>query len=292
LRGVVTGQGLLEHLGDDDLRLLAAQADPPADPAELRRDPERVARLLAAPGAFDAVMARSEEALVVLSPFLVFAVMVERATAELAGATFVEEWAGPRQRLPVFAVDELREFLADAARRFFLAELLASYSHVASGSVWVRTGRGWRRHRFSELDPSRLASLLDVVPEVERPGVYRRLGDLALFLTGVFPDHTAVRGLSPVGEERLRRATHLPEEAAAPASAAEPGASGVMALLEQVGERSYRAVVASVPEPRPWTLRVLADVGGRFRSARRILNFVTDRYLFPFRPHWFGAPAN
>lgn len=291
MRGVVTG--LLEHLSDDDLRLLAANAEPPADPAGLRRDPDRVARLLASPRVFEAVMARSDEALVVLSPFLVFAVMVERAAADLAGASFVEEWAGPRQRLPVFAVDELREFLAAPPRRFFLAELLTSYSHVASGSVWVRTGRGWRRHRFSELDPSRLASLLDVVPEAERPGVYRRLGDLALFLTGVFPDHTALRGLSPVGEERLRRATNLPEEETAPFGApVKPGESGVMGLLEQVGERSYRAVVASVPEPRPWALRVLADVGGRFRSARRILNFLTDRYLFPFRPHWFGPSPN
>ena len=46
----------------------------------------------------------------------------------------------------------------------------------------------------------RLASLLHIVPEDERPGVYRRLGDLALFLTGVFPDHTEMRGLGPHDE--------------------------------------------------------------------------------------------
>src|SRR5256885_13132420 len=37
--------------------------------------------------------------------------------------------------------------------RLFLAELLASYTNVASGSTLVKTSRGWPRHRFSELDP-------------------------------------------------------------------------------------------------------------------------------------------
>src|SRR6266540_1530599 len=115
---------------------------------------------------------------------------------------FVGEWAGPRQRLPVFDVATLRDFLAAPARRLFLAELLASYVHVASGSVLVQTRRGWRRQRFSELDPVRLAALLDVVPAGERVGIYRRLGDLALFLTGVFPDHTATRAFAPVHAQR------------------------------------------------------------------------------------------
>ena len=93
--------------------------------------------------------------------------------------------------------DDLREFFAADGRRLFLTELLTSYTRVASGSTYVRTARGWRRRRFSELDPLRLASLLDAVPEAERPGIYRRLGDLALFLTGVFPDRTD-RGVGQV----------------------------------------------------------------------------------------------
>src|SRR5205823_12399988 len=101
---------------------------------------------------------------------------------ELQDATHVDEGVGPRRRLPILGGDDLRAFLAGASRRLFVSELLASYTRVASGSTWVHTRRGWRRRRFSELDPVRLASLLEVVPEEERPGVYRRLGDLALFL--------------------------------------------------------------------------------------------------------------
>src|SRR6266704_2453095 len=192
--------GYLEHLSDADLALLGSAAG--SLPAErLRGDPAMVERLLDHPRTFQA---------------------------------FVGEWAGPRQRLPVFDAATLRDFLAAPARRLFLAELLASYVHVASGSVLVQTRRGWRRQRFSELDPVRLAALLDVVPAGERVGIYRRLGDLALFLTGVLPDHTATRAFAPVDAQRLLRHAGLEGvEAGRPGSMAEPAwGSGGVALLE------------------------------------------------------------
>ena len=34
---------------------------------------------------------------------------------------------------------------------------------------------------------------------------------------------------------------------------------------------------------------VLAELSENFAIARRVLNFVTDRYLFPMRQRWFGA---
>ena len=84
------------------------------------------------------------------------------------------------------------------ARRLFLAELLASFTRVASGRYRVTAGGRTRTRRFSELDPVRLAGLLEEVPEAERPGIYRRLGDVTLFLTGVFPGYAADRALGPV----------------------------------------------------------------------------------------------
>src|SRR6266567_337384 len=192
--------GYLEHLSDADLALLGSAAGSlPA--GRLRADPAVVERLLDDQRTFETVFGAPGRAdpLLRASPFLVFAVAIQR------GAEVVGEWAGPRRRLPVFDAGSLRDFLAAPARRLFLAELLASYVHVASGSVLVQTRRGWRRQRFSELDPVRLAALLDVVPEGERVGIYRRLGDLALFLTGVFPDHTATRAFAPVDAQRLLR---------------------------------------------------------------------------------------
>jgi hypothetical protein len=261
-----------QHLTDADRRLLAQSVS----------GIDSISQALAHPALEAAIFEDrgGSEPFVAASPFLTFAVAVHRTGAHLEHASFVNEWIGPRQRIPVFNVAQLRELLAEPVRRFFLVELLASYTHVASGVTWERTRRGWRRRRFSELDPVRLAGLLEVVAPAEQAGVYRRLGDLALFLTGVFPDHTAVAGLGGVDAARLLRATGLKPD---PASDL-----GGVALLEYLGERWYRRAATSVKGTPLGSLVAAADIGDRFTDARRLLNVVTDRYLFPLRDRWFG----
>jgi hypothetical protein len=220
-----------------------------------------------------------------VSPFLTFAVAVHRTAARLDGASYVEEWVGPRRRVPVFAVEPLRQLLADQHRRFFFVELLSSYTHVVSGSTWTPTRRGWRRRRFSELDVVQLAELLDTVAPAELAGVLRRLGDLALFLTGVFPDHTA---RTPLG--RASAEARLLRSAGVDASRVAPGTIEPFELLERLGSRWYRLAVQRSAVPSG-SVTVLASVAEHFTDARRILNVVTDAYLFPLREQWFGRPA-
>jgi hypothetical protein len=269
----------LEHLTDGDLAVLG-------EPARLKAEPTRILERLARPETYEAVFGPgvANEPFLRASPFLTFAVAVHRGAEELGASSFTREWVAPRQRVPVFDAHVLHDFVGDPLRRLFLVELLASYTHVASGSVWVQTARGRRRRRFSELDPVRLASLLEVVDERDRPGVYRRLGDLALFLTGVFPDHTALHGVGGVGRTRLLRAGGLTD----PDSSLE---SGGVSILEALGPRWYRLAVRQVRGPLTGTMRATADVAAHFADARRILNFVTDRFLFPFRSDWFGVSA-
>jgi hypothetical protein len=299
--GAAAFAAYLEHLSDDDLRAVAvahSPSEPPSSPTQIRSHPELLAAGLADPRTFAAVfgppgepgLSRDDAPLVRLSPFLVFAVAVERAHADVQQSGFVPEWLGPRRRVPVFGPTDLRDFLADPWRRLFLVRLLGSYTHVTSGSVFVPTRRGYRRQRFSELDPVRLAGLLEVVPAGERPGIYRRLGDLALFLTGVFPDHTATSGFGPVAEARLLRAGRLPATKWPDASNSPMalGESGAVGLLEELGRRWYRLCANAVPPPRSRDLDVVAELSIRFSEGRRILNLVTDRYLFPLRDRWFG----
>jgi hypothetical protein len=217
------------------------------------------------------------------SPFLTFAVAVHRAGELLERATYVNEWIGPRRRVPVFGVDVLRRLLADPWRRFFFVELLGSYTHVVSGSTWTATRRGWRRRRFSELDPLQLVGLLEAVPPAERPGVLRRLGDLALFLTGVFPDHTAN---TPLGRSPLA----LLRSAGIDATQREDVAANAFELLELLGARWYRRALRLSPAPSG-SVGVLGAIADGFTDARRVLNVVTDTYLFPLREQWFGRPA-
>jgi hypothetical protein len=276
---MMVGSLYLEQLSDSDLGLLASATSTRDD---VRRDPARLEALIDSPATFAQLFAvPGRDPLLRGTPFLIFAVLIHRVVRDLGQASFVEEWVGPRQRVPVFDTAGLKDFGADPLRRFFLVQLLASYTSVASGSMLVKTSRGWRRRRFSELDPMRLIELAELVPEVERASVYRRLGDLSLFLTGIFPDYAAERLVA----ERERRGL---ERALRPADREQSEDRDGIWLLEQVGRRAYRIAQQGADRDAPMA-GVLADVSENFAVARRVLNFLTDRYLYPMRRQWFGA---
>ena len=299
----------LDHLTDRDLALLAA---PLSDGGRREGTSARGLRgaLLSRRGGIEDLLLQREllEAVFTrdggdpllfgVSPFLVFAIAVHQAVRELRSATYVSDWGRTGRGTPVFDVARLREFAAAPWSRFFLAELLASYTRVASGSVVVATARGLRRQRFSELDPVRMASLLEVVPEPERPGVFRRLGDLALFLTGVFPDYVARRGFGPLEESRLLRAgiapkapLHGPSPPLRHDEAGHTRGEGAVALLEELGRRWYHATWQLLPSPAPANTVALRDLADHFDDARRVLGVVTERFLFTARGQWFGLGA-
>ena len=288
----------LEHLTDRDLALLTGETLEGLRARELRGSLRSrrggIEDLLVGPQVLEAVFGgdRSGPLLVGVSPFLVFSVAVHQAVRELKSTTYVPDWARSGRATPVFDVARLREFASSPWAQFFLAELLASYTRVASGSVIVATPRGLRRHRFSELDPVRMASLLKVVTEAERPGILRRLGDLALFLTGVFPDYLARRGFGPLEEGRLLRAGAVPARTQPGSPRGLPpvstGPEGPLALLDQLGRRWYRAAWDLLPTPAPANVVVLREMPDHFGDARRILGLVTERFLFQSRARWFG----
>jgi hypothetical protein len=279
------------HLTDADLRLLAPAG--PGDTSWLRGDPAALLRLLEDPGTFGAVLGEGPGDrlgqgpggwAVQASPFLIFALLVQRAATELASAAHVPERTGLRQRVPLFDAPALRDFLDEPARQLFLAELLASFTRVASGRYQVRAGGRTRTRRFSELDPVRLAALLDAVPEAERPGVYRRLGDVTLFLAGVFPDYATTHALGPLDAGRLLRAARLPSSQQERLTS-----TPAMELWEYLGARWYRAARDLAPAATA-RLVVVGDVAGRFQQARRVLNLLADRYLLAAGKPWFEPP--
>jgi len=284
----VTGARYVRLLTAADIELLQSAAGGAAA-EELRGDPAKLDELLRSPAVFEALFASATEPdpLLSASPFLAFTVLVNRVAKDLEHAVFIEEWLGPARTVPVFDVASLREFMASNSHRAFLAELLASYTRVASGSVWQRTPRGWRRHRYSELDPLRLSQLLEVVPDTQRAAVCRRLGDLALFLSGVFPEHAAAHPLQPRHVERINRllnATSL--KAATPPPDELARASGPQQgiwLLEWLGRRAYRLAIRAPG----YSAGDLRDVVDQFGRARRVLNVLTRSYLYPSRERWF-----
>lgn len=278
----------LEHLTDADVTLMvdvAKTGDVAGLHEFLDEDSDRLRGVLASDALYDALFGSSQnEALLRASPFLIFAVLISRAHADLKRANFVDEWLGPSRRVPVFEVTTLRAFSADLSHQLFLAEVLASYTRVASGSFWVHTPRGWQRRRYSELDLMRLVEMLDIVPESQRAGVLRRLGDLALFLAGVFPDFSGSRVFRPLARKRLELAVMA--ETGGERGGRDSNEMSGLDFLELIGSSSYRQASIAT-EQASGSSGPLRDMAGGFGQARRVLNFVTDRYLFPLREQWF-----
>ncbi len=268
----------IERLGEHDFQVLAGIDGAGTDADELRRrlrdDPQSVDVYLADARLYDQLFHDPEaDAIQVLAPSLAFAVLIHQTMRDLDATSYVPEWVGAGERLPVFDVGSLEEFISDLTRRFMVIELLTSFTRIASGSMWVRTNRGYRRRRYSELDPLSLAEMVQSLPESQRPAGYRRLGDVALFLTGVFPDHTARHPLSAIRRERLIRATGV-------AGDWDEGVDYVH-FLEGAGSRWYGRAAHGPLVPADGQQH-LQDMAANFSSARRFLNYLADRHLHQF----------
>jgi hypothetical protein len=275
------GSAYADHMTEADLRLVASASGTPVTPDELRRSPDAALPLLDRPAVYDAVLgaeAREPGLMVGVSPFLVFAVAVHRFAADLTRRSEQRQAPRAQERAGPPDLEQLRDFLSSLARRLFLAELLTSFTTPgerypvhAEGPVETR--------RTSGLDPTDLARVLDEVPTTDRPGVYRRLGDVALFLAGVFPDQ-ARRVFGQVQPEAL-----LPVVGPGQRTDATPAIS----LLERLGSRWYRTAYELAPV-HSTRLAVVAEVADRFAVARTVLDQVARRHLLPAGLPWFRPP--
>jgi hypothetical protein len=281
------GAAYLDHLTDADLRELVhaddvAPAEAAARIAALRRAPGLLVDVLDRP----AVSARilnligpaGSASFALISPFLVFAAAVHRIATDLRDSGYAPERTSARLRIPVFDGPQLAAYLNAPAHRLYLAELLASFARSSSGVIITRTPQGPRRRRWNDLDLGRLAVLVAALPEQDRPPVWRRLGDLALFLTGVFPaalERALAGRLDPAW---LARSTGLPVLPSPDLGPAE--------LFEWFGAGWYR-LAARHTATAAATVPVLRDNAEHFHQARRVLNATADRYLFPIGLDWF-----
>jgi hypothetical protein len=287
------GREYLARLSDADLRALvhadAVTADRAAGRMEaLRRQPALLLDALDRPATSAAVLSLAgavppgsgpaADRFALISPFLLFAAAVHRTAADLAGASYAPERTAPRQRIPLFDGGLLAAYLAAPRHRLFLAELLASFARISGGVVTAPDGQ--RRRRWNDADPHRLAVLLDAAPSAQRPLVWRRLGDLALFLAGVFPGAAERVVPDTAAARRLARRT-------LPGTATELLPEGVPDLMEWLGARWYEQAARHLPDD---AARDLREQAGQFRPARRVLNVATDRYLLPYSPGWLTPP--
>ena len=228
---------------------------------EIIRDDEGfVEAMLGDKRLFDRVMGQ-ESVLLRITPKLFFNVLLSQARKDLEVATYTLETSS-RRNLPVFDSHKVVELLNDPKVPRYLAEMLASFTRIQSYTWRVRVqNRVWYKRRFSDLDIESLIGLSGSLDEDQRFPLYKRMADLCLFMTGVYPEKARAESLGTTRGLRRRGREWNPEE------------------YEREGRRFYKLAAQHKTAEVMGQVDVLHTLSKDFTLAEKPLRFVADHYL-------------
>lgn len=206
------------------------------------------------------------EVVVRISPYLMFTVLLRRVRRDLAGQSFVLERDARGKCIPVFEAAQAGQLLANPPVRDYLTDMLCSFVRTNIAVLYRQEGRGWQKCKFSDMDMDDMMALCRLAESELKPRFYKRIADIALFLTGIYPDHAS----SFVRRPRSQDWRLVPE-------------------YEREGRRFY-ALAARETEP-PGPAPVFEQLAEKFTLAREALNLLSDRYLKPLRARYFDEPT-
>ncbi|MDR7520234.1 MAG: hypothetical protein QN131_05830 [Armatimonadota bacterium] len=253
--------------GDDERAAEALRHAWEADPDQLAEhiEDDRVLRRLQA----------DDRAVIELSPRFLFTVLLARIRRDLAEVPYTVERVDADGRVVVFDAHAAHELLRSHEMFAYLVDLLVSFERAETMTIRRRTpgAKVWRLNTLNIDDMMQLANL--VAPGL-RPMVFRRIGDIALFTTGIFPE-AVVRGpRRPLGiadtAAPLRRRLRLED-------------------YEAEGRRFYRLAADRLIASQPVLAQVLTRLAEEFTAARKPLNVLAERYVAWSRPHWRQLPS-
>lgn len=265
-------------LSDADLEFVVNSAAPDAQDREqlkalIREDDSFRQGMVGDDRVFAGVM-NDDEIFLKISPALYFEVLLRRASRELQIATHTVERSGTG-RIPVFDAQEVSKFVARPEVVEYLAAMLASFTRIRSYVTHVRIAQGVRRRvRFNDMDIDSLLTLCAATDEEHRLALYKRIGDVCLFLTGVFPAHADAGSRPWSGLQRAAtRLRRTPED------------------YQLEGQRYYGLAEAHPAARAAGMSGIFGMLSEHFAAARKPLAFVADRYLHSRGQRLFGLEA-
>lgn len=264
---------------DADLRFLArvvGQGDARAAAAMLgawRLDPTQIDAWLDDERVLATLMV-GDQAIVGLSTRFLFTVLLRRIRADLAAIPYTVERVESDGRLVVFDAGIVHRLLTVDEVFNYLVELLVSFERSETLTI---------RHRHPAHDVRRLnthsiedmVELAGLVEAPLRPTVFRRIGDIALFTTGLFPEavrRSPRRPLTRLAAPALQRRWRLED-------------------YEDEGRRFYRLAAELLTSTEPSLAQVLGRLADDFVIARKPLAVLAERYISWARPHWRQIPS-
>jgi hypothetical protein len=137
------------HLTESDLRFLVETV------ATSRRDYDHIVNLvrdkedLLEPMLEDAKLTerifREEEALVRISPHLLFSVLMRRLRKELDKEAYILDLDTKGKRIPIFESPAVAEVLSDKKVRDYLVEMLSSFARTNNGIIYWKERGTWHK---------------------------------------------------------------------------------------------------------------------------------------------------
>ena len=216
-----------------------------------------------------------EEAFLRISTPLYFEVLLRKSRRELETVTHTIERTG-RENIPVFDTREVTKLLDQPGILYYLAHLLASFTRINSYRIRMRTPRGrLRLVRYNDMDIDCLIDFCSRAEEEERFAFYKRIADVCLFVSGVFPE-SASPPFSAVSVGGPRRRF---------------GGGMRRTMEEYVHEgQSFYGLAQQHPQAQKLQLSdVFELLGKQFTWARKPLGFIATNYLHARTDQLFGS---
>lgn len=263
---------MLIRLIDSDLRFLvetvATRRTDHERVIELVRDKEDfLEQMLDDPKLLDRLL-NDDEALVRISPYMFFSILLREVRREFEKTGVVYEPESRGRRIPVFEAPAVLELLAKPEAREYLVELLCSFVRTNTGFVYWKERGTWHRRKFNDTDLDDMVALAGMVDAELKPRYLKRVADIALFLSGIFPDQAT-------------RVTARPKHTFA--------SQRTLQDYEQAGQRFYALAAREISEAPLRT--VLETLSEKFILARSALNSLSDRFLKHHRSRYFELPV-
>jgi len=222
----------------------------------LRGDAQILDGMLSDERLFDHLMNDTEQVLNI-SGRLFFTVLLNKARSDLKRHPFTFEQDN-RFGVVVFDAAAVLELLDDRATRAYLATVLSSFVRIESRIAFVRIGNGtFRTMRVNDFDIESLIEFSRIVDDEQRVYLWKRIGEVCLFLIGVFSDYVEAQRQLPGA---WYRATSKKE-------------------LAECGIYYYRAASKEAKNLPGELEHALAQMSENFQLATKPLAYISRRYL-------------
>lgn len=244
-----------------------------------RTDYERIREIIRSKPDFIKVMLQDErlfervvnddEILLRISPYLLFTIFLRRAQKDLTESTYTIEQVSRREKIPVFDASGAAELVEDEDVRDYLADMLSSFTRTNSITVYYRKGSFLYKRSYSDMDVDDMIALADMVEDEFKFGLYKRIGDICLFLTGLYPEHVF---MTATGKGSRAQRT--------------------MSDYEREGIEFYRQAAQQEAAEMTGLQPVLELIATRFNLARKPLNLIATKYIPAKKQRIFKVAPN